>query len=134
MLTNICSLGTRWTGSHASPQLCGFLCLTKREGSSFNDTVYSLLTIHLFITIRTFHVSLLTFHSNLPYLNIYLPNNLILFNGQKRTTARPINLSSGKKPHQRPSKEFPRLSPIIKYECSGIITGPQIISSVQGLS
>ena len=34
------------TGSHASPQLCGSLCLTKREGDNFNDTVFSRFTSH----------------------------------------------------------------------------------------
>ena len=30
--------------------------------NNFTDKVYSLFTIHLFVTIRFFHVSLLTFH------------------------------------------------------------------------
>ena len=30
--------------------------------NNFSDKVYSLFTTHLFIPIRTFHVSLLTFH------------------------------------------------------------------------
>ena len=35
------------------------------KGNSFTDKVYSLFTIHLLITIRTFYVSFLTFHLNL---------------------------------------------------------------------
>ena len=32
------------TGSHASPQLCGSLCLTEREGNNIPDTDFSLFT------------------------------------------------------------------------------------------
>jgi len=34
------------TGSHASPQLCGSLCLTKREGNNFHDKDFSRFTSH----------------------------------------------------------------------------------------
>ena len=41
---------------------CAMTCIGDMKQNSFTDMVYSPFTIHLFIPIRTFHVSLLTFH------------------------------------------------------------------------
>ena len=41
---------------------CAMTCIGDMKQNSFTDMVYSPFTTHLFIPIRTFHVSLLTFH------------------------------------------------------------------------